>query len=487
MNRPPVRLRGGVLLGVWLLVAAAMCSGAAGPPPGWTDCIPQGTLTLRAETGDRWASTALCDLGRAAFEADLELRWSRRGRSAGGFELAIGPHGVGSSGYRLVLARRPWRTVECRGPRLAPRKWHSVKLRIRPGAFEYWLDGGLVARCPVEAADTGTMRLRVAPGAEVAARRCWVRAAGAGTALGTSDSARFVYEAESFDTSGWPTDDETAEGGRAVTVVGQGRRKWLVRGQDGSLPRSGRYVAHFGLRGVDGAGRLWLEVARSAGGVIAAETLLLEELPRDGYARVPVAFHARAGELVEYRVAADSGRLQVDKVVVSDAAEHPPGEGAAASGERAVRRARQALPLADVWDKARKAGGSKLAAASLQRRLGRGGWYEFRATWQQQRAERLDGLAADLWVACRDTWGRVRVLDYAVAYDGTARGGHTAAGWLGPASVRRYGSPVALFAVLYWRGQPVAAAWRKWGIPVDDKWIVGAQVVGRLRETAPTE
>jgi hypothetical protein len=78
-------------------------------------------------------------------------------------------------------------------------------------------------------------------------------------------------------------------------------------------------------------------------------------------------------------------------------------------------------------------------------------------------------------------------MDYGVAFDAVPRGEHETAAWVEPAAVRRYGPLVAFFAQVYRRGAPVAAAWRKWGIPVDDKYIVGARRLGGLREARATE
>ena len=41
---------------------------------------------------------------------------------------------------------------------------------------------------------------------------------------------------------------------------------------------------------------------------------------------------------------------------------------------------------------------------------------------------------------------------------------------------------MALFVQLYRGGVPAASAWRKWGIPVENKWILPAQRTGRLNE-----
>jgi len=441
-------------------------------------------LELRADAGQGWATRPLAVPRGAAFHLELEVRWRGAARSrAGGFELWVGRHVVGSGGYRLVVSREPWRTVECRGPRLKAGGWHSLGVRVGQVVLDYSVGGSAVARCRVAAGAVDAVRLRAAPGTTVAVRRCRVRelAGGEGQAEAVP---RFVYAAEAFECAGWAENDATARGRRAARLYGKGKGHWLVRGQDGSLPAAGRYEADFGLRGLAGAGRVWLEVARSAGGVLAARTLRLEELPRDRFARVRMSFACRAGQPLEYRVAAEGGRLWMDDVVVG-------GAGAGGSATRLPdgprRRVRHALALRDVWGKAPKGGRPPIRVVALRRRLLEDGGYEFLAAWRHDAAERLDDAAVDLWVACRDRWGRVRVLDYAAAYDAVPAGPQATAARVAAASVERYGAPVVFFAQLYWRGKPVAAAWRKWGIPVDDVYVVEASVVGRLRPAPATE
>jgi len=121
----------------------------------------------------------------------------------------------------------------------------------------------------------------------------------------------------------------------------------------------------------------------------------------------------------------------------------------------------------------------------LRRRLVAGGWYEFRAQWRQEATGPLADVAVDLWVACRDEWGIVRTFDYGAAHDRVAPGLHETVALLAPGDVERSGPPVAFMAQVYEGGLPVGAAWRKWGIPVDDKYIVTAERVGPLREAPP--
>jgi hypothetical protein len=138
------------------------------------------------------------------------------------------------------------------------------------------------------------------------------------------------------------------------------------------------------------------------------------------------------------------------------------------------------LLLAETWGRARPDPKAPVTLVRLERRLADGGWYEFRALWQQAAAQPLDDLAVDLWVACRDAWGIVRVFDFGVAYDAASPGPQETAAWLDPALLPRYGPPVALFAQLYRKGVPVASAARKWGIPVADNYIIEAQRAGPL-------
>lgn len=461
------------------LVLTALCR-AGEPPEGWRDCLAGQPLEVRAEGTERKTVT-LCDAASAGFTLEVEARWSPvKLRGKGGFDLAVGPHGVGSGGYRLAVGQGPWRAVECRGPRIPERLWRVLRLTVGAGGVEYRLGGELVARMPDGVAMGGAVRLAVAPGTQVSVRRCWLRTAGAEP---TAGAMRLVYPAEGFDGPGWPVTDKEAKGSRSLRVLGRGREAWLVRGQDGTVPADGEYVAWFALRGVSGSGTVWLEAARSGVGPLAAETLRVEELPRERYARVPVRFACAAGQPLEFRVAASGGWFRIDDVMVTPASDGLVAPGALRSGPQA----RQAPRLTAAWAAEPPAAGGGLSVTRLSRRLGTGGWYEFRATWRQSQAEWLEGVAVDLWVACRDRWGRISVFDLGQAHGRVARGDHVTSAWLGPEAVRRYGSPVALFAQASREGRAAARRWRKWGIPVEDKWIVGAAVVGRLRAERPTE
>ena len=207
----------------------------------------------------------------------------------------------------------------------------------------------------------------------------------------------------------------------------------------------------------------------------------LEELPTDRYARLSVPFPYKPGAVVEFRVALERGTARMDQVAV-EAVE----AGAAGGGERPLAwRQRRARALADVWGKARPDPAAPLSIVRLERRLAQGGWYEFRVVWQQKAAERLDDVAVDLWVSTRDAWGIVRVFDLGVACDAVPPGLQATTAWFDPALIPRMGQPGAFFAQLYRKGAPVASAARKWGIPVDDVYIVAAPRAGALREGPP--
>ena len=461
------------------LVLAAVCR-AGEPPEGWRDCLAGRTAEVRAEGAERKTVT-LCEAASTGFTLEVEAQWTPvKLRGKGSFELAVGPHAVGSGGYRLAVGQGPWRTVECRGPRIPERVWRVLRLTAGAGGVEYRLGGELVARMPDGVAMGGAVRLAAAPGTQVSVRRCWLRTAGAEP---TAGAMRLGYPAEGFGGPGWPVTDTDAKGSRSLRVVGSGREAWLVRGQDGTMPADGEYVAGFAWRGVSGGGTVWLEAARSGVGRLAAETLRVEELPRDRYARVPVRFACAAGQPMEFRVAASGGWFRIDDVMVMLASDGLVAPGALRSGPQA----RQAPRLAAAWAAEPPVGDGGLSVTRLSRGLAAGGWYEFRATWRQSQAEALKGVMVDLWVACRDRWGRVSVFDFGQAHGRVARGDHTMAAWLGPQEVARYGSPVALLAQVSREGRAVARRWRKWGIPVEDKWIVGAEAVGRLRAERPTE
>jgi hypothetical protein len=298
---------------------------------------------------------------------------------------------------------------------------------------------------------------------------------------------RFVYPAWAFGHRGRVVRDGVAAGGRAIEVSGAGARRKLLWGQDGSLCGEGEYVAIFGLRAIEGSGDVRLTIARSGARPLVTRTVRLEELSISRYDRVRVPFWSGAGWPLEYRLSAERARLRMDHVVVEGGG--AAGQNARPAGSRLPVRKRRVLPLTEVWGKApaRAAAQRDVTVVRLRRRLAEDGWYRFCALWRQGTGEHIHAVAVDLWAACRDEWGIVRTLDYGAAYDTVPRGLHETSAWMGPAAVRRYGPPVALFVQVYRRGLPVAAAWRKWGIPVDDKYIVEAQRAGELREALPTE
>ena len=451
-----------------------------------------GALTVRA--GEQWATVRLAQPPGSVFDLDVELQWTPRDERGkkGGVEVAVGPHGFGSSGYRVVVSQEPWRAVECRGPKLAPAAWHALELRVRETRVAYSLNGKLVAKSPIAVGAAGELLLRVSPGVEAVVRRCRFRAP---VALPIADfrlpleianrkseietppgGLRFVYAAAAFGHVGTEVSDAAAEGGRAIEAAAQ-RARPLIWGQDGSLPADGEYVAVFGLRAIEGSGNVRLDVARSGGGVAASRTVRLEELPSNGYESVAVPFRYEGGGPMEYRVSAEAGRLRIDGVVVTA------GRGAEEPGARVGPR--RPLPLAEVWKKPQAGrAATGLAVIGLSRRWHEGGWYEFRVEWRQDAEESVGSVGVDMWVACRDAAGIVTVFDYGVACERLARGEHESTAWLDPASCRRCGTPVSLFVHLYRAGVPGAAAWRKWGIPVDDKYIVEAPRVGRLHADA---
>ncbi|MBM4037470.1 MAG: hypothetical protein FJ290_03065 [Planctomycetes bacterium] len=407
-----------------------------------------------------------------AFNLEVSLLWTGKGEGA---ELLLGPNAFGASGYRVAAGPPPWGTAECRGPRLEAKHTHDIEVRVRPRWLEYWLGGSLVARCPAEVDGSAGVRLAVAPGCRAVVSQCRLRAVEA--ASGEEAPGRFVYAALAFPHEGRRVPDGLAAGGQAVEVRGAGRNTALVKGQDAALGLGGRYAAIFGLRGVEGAGSVWLDVATVEGQTLASARVRLEELPTDRYARLSVPFAYTPGAPVEFRVALERGTARVDQVAV---------EGVEAGAGRPVpARERRARALAEVWGKARPGPAAALAIVRLERRLAAGGWYEFRVVWQQKAAERLDDVAADLWVATRDAWGIVRVFDLGAACDAVPPGPQAATAWFDPALIPRVGPPVALLAQLYCKGAPVASASRKWGIPVDDVYIVGAQRAGALREAPP--
>jgi len=443
------------------------------PPPSGVS-LSSGVLDITAPV-ERAALIPLASPAPGAFDLEIELRWTCPASQRGGVDVLAGPHSVGSAGYRVAASVEPWRVFECRGPQLVARSWHTIELRVRPGSFEYRLGGRPVLRVDAAGSMESGVRLAVAGGTRAQVRRCRLRAA-PGEAREGAD--RLACAAELFPHRGRAVPDGQALGGRAVELRGAGPDQWLMDGQDVALPTIGPWAAVFGLRGMAGSGTVWLEVARANGERVAAAAVRLEELPAQGYERLRVPFHCEAGEVLQFRVAADPGRLRVDEVAIEKSAAAP--AGGAAGPPNAAWRPRRARALADTWGKA-TGEDAGIAILRLERRLAEGGWYEFRVVWEQRGAVQADDVAVDLWVACRDPWGIVRVFDLGVAADAVPRGVHHTSAWLDPAVLPRYGSPGSLFAQVYRKGVPVASAARKWGIPVDDVYIVRAPRAGALR------
>jgi hypothetical protein len=220
---------------------------------------------------------------------------------------------------------------------------------------------------------------------------------------------------------------------------------------------------------------VWLEVARSGGEPVARKILRLEELPRDGYRSVAVPFVYEGGRPMEYRIAAETGRLVVADVRV---APRPSDQQEARSVTSERFRRTRALP--NVWGKAIPNPAAALRVVQMRRVLEGDGQYTFEAEWRLDGGEPIDDVGVDLWVATRSDAGRVRVFERSLAYDGVTPGAHSTAARFDPERLGRYGAPVAFFAQLYWQGRPVAAGSRKWGIPVDDKYIVAAERTAQL-------
>jgi hypothetical protein len=242
---------------------------------------------------------------------------------------------------------------------------------------------------------------------------------------------------------------------------------------------------------MEGAGPVRLEAAPSGGGAASARTVRLEEIPRDAYEAVAVPFRYEGSGPMEYRVRAERGRLRVDQVAVVTSRglfTTTRGRLEQEGGEPGSARPRRALPLAQAWGKAPQgasAADSGFTVLRLSRRWHDDGWFEFTAGWRLGTREPVSDIAVDLWVACRDAGGGVTTFDFGASYARVEPGEHQVAVWLDPARCRQVGGPVALFAQVYRNGMPMAAAWRKWGIPVDDKYIVEARRIGSLSAAHP--
>jgi hypothetical protein len=436
-------------------------------------------LELRTGDGETWAALPLCEEAPQTFELELELRWTQRGDSpTSGVELAVGPHGFGSRGYRVVVEREPWRTVECRGPALAPGRWHRLTVRASARWVAYAVDGQEVLLAP--GAGHGALALALGPGTEAAARR--------GRLVPVDDAEwpvvpgpRFTYPAPWFARDGRVAQDGEAGSGQAVELRGRGLDRPLLGGQDGTLPGAGHYAATFGLRAVAGAGRVRLAAARSGGRPVGVKTVSAAELPLGRYRAVTVPFRYEPGRPMEYTVAAaEDSTVRVDAVRVARAEDGPARR--AADGLLGAHP-RRPPALEQTWPaRPMRRAGASLEIVRLERRLAPSGGYRLRVVWRQTAGQPVDGVGVDLWVSCRDDAGRVRVLDYGMAYERVAPGRHVTAAEISAERCERYGAPGSLLVQLYREGRPVASAWRKWGIPVEDKWILPAERVGRLGE-----
>ncbi len=483
---PPLRVLAGPVLAAAL--AGCLRPQAPGQPRPWTDLsgglerLGGGSRTdegigLTVPSGQPLRLVRLREAEALPFRLEAKLLWKAgRGKQGGGVEFLVGPHGFGSRGYRIG-------TAEARSPRLTPGKWHRVELSAWRDAVEVVLDGRLVGRSPATNPHALPIELVVYPGTtlNVEFLRVWERPA-AGHVARRGHGAVFVFPAASAPHVGREVADGQAPGGRALEFRGRGLGAPLVWGHDATFSVGGRLVAQFMLRGVEGNGAVRVAARRADGRVLAEKMVRLEELPADGYRAVEVEFDCEPGWAVSFEVAAEGGVLRLGEVVVSEAT----GARAAGVAGGPVERPRRARRLSDVWKPGRTLA-SPLEFVRLERRLRADGDYEFRAVWRLGGSEPADDVGIDLWVACRDRWGLIWVFDCAAAYDRVVPGQYVS-GAVMPAGVpRRYGSPVAFFAQLYLAGRPVASAWRKWGIPVDDKYIVGARRVGGLRGLPLTE
>jgi len=454
----------------------ALCGALGlGAPSEWTDLLPalggEGrSAVLTCPADEAWTAVTVAPAPGPAFDLEVELQWRRLGRTGGGFELTVGPHSIGSEGYRVAAAQGTWGVIDSRGPKLDRWKWHRLTLHVRPDSLAWHVGDVQIVRSPAVHGPNRTVDLRVRAGAEVTVRACRLKAL-APDAVGRFERAdvRFDYPPELFPHNGW-----TASGDRApaLGLTGAGKAAWLVSGQDAALPWSGEYEARFRIGGVSHAGMVWLEVARSGGVAAARKILRLEELPRDGYRWVTVPFRYEAGWLMEYRIAAETGKLLVSTLAVTPSR----------AGDRVGRttRFRGARALDKVWGKARPKGEAPVRVVQMQRVLEANGQYTFRAEWRLDGNKAIDDVGLDLWVATRSDGGIVRVFEHSAAYDGVMPGVHRTAARFDPVRLGRYGTPVAFLAQVYWQGSPVVAGWRKWGAPVDDKYILEAERTDQL-------
>jgi hypothetical protein len=453
----------------------ALASGSAGQ---WIDLLPalagaDGSALLAARDGEAWTDVTVAAAPGPVFDLEAELQWRRLARQGGGFQLAVGPHAFGSEGYRVTVGEGRWGVVDSRGPTLGPGERHRLVIRVRPDSIAYSVAGRQVVRCPARHGAVRTVALRIRAHTEATMQACRLRALDP-DAVGRLEPAdvRFDYPPWLFPHNGRVLRDG---GAPAVALAGAGRGTWLVSGQDAALPRPGEYEARFRIGGISHAGMVWLEVARSGGAPVARKILRLEELPRDGYRSVSVPFFYEGGWPMEYRVAAETGRLAVADIHVAPRPADPQDARAATS-----QRFRRTRALANVWGRAAPNPAAALRVVRLRRVLEDDGQYRFEAAWRLEGGEPIDDVGVDLWVATRSDAGRVRVFERSLAYDGVVPGPHATAARFDPERLGRYGAPVAFFAQLYWQGRPVAAGSRKWGIPVDDKYIVEAERTAQL-------
>ena len=463
------------------------CGGPRGgsPPPPWRDFVarletlPRAVRTAQGleVTSPAKGPPSLVELGEVrAFPLRLEAEvlWRPEGsKPAGGFALLFGPHVLGTGGYRIATGGSAF--AESRSPRPGPGKWHRLEVVAWSDAVEMRLDDRLVARSPAANPLPLPIELVIEPGTRLVARllRSW---SGAAVEPRPGEGIEFVFPPDAAPHRGRVVADAALGTRQALEVRGAGLAVPLVWGHDLRVGTAGPMVARFNLRGVEGDGRVRLAVVRANGQVVAETTARLEELPTSSYRAIALPFRCEAGWVVSLEVSAERGVFRLGDLVVSSARDISSARGPGA----AVERPRRARRLSEVW-KPDLQTALPLEFVRLERRLTAGEDYEFRAVWRLRGNEPADDVGIDLWVATRDQWGLVWLFDCAAAYDRVGPGEHIS-GAVMPARVpRRYGSPVALFALLYWRGEPAAAAWRKWGIPVDDKYILGARRVGELR------
>jgi len=418
------------------------------------------------------------------FRLEAELLWKPEGgKATGGFQLVVGPHVFGSRGFCIAAAEQPPTFTDARWPRLPPGRWHRLEVRVGQSAVELALDGRLVARSPAAVAPSLPVEVAIQPGTRLLARslRLW-KASPAPPLPGRKPRTLLVFPPDSSPHTGRMVSDAAAGSQRALEVRGAGVEVPVVWGHDVSLGVGGTCLARFHLRGVGGTGELRLAVVRANGEVLAERAARLEELPADSYRAIGLEFRCEPGWVVSFEVTSEGGVFRLGDVVVSS---EGPGTRAGRSGGP-VERPRRARKLSEVWNP-QIAVPSAVEFVRLERRLRDSGDYEFRALWRLRGSDSADDIAIDMWVATRDEWGLVRVFDRAAAYDRVGPGDHNTTALMPARVARLYGSPVAFFAMLYREGRPVAAAWRKWGIPVEDKYIVGARRVGALRRSSLTE